>query len=61
LYASPNDFPPNIGYVVVDDLHVFSLQYTRPLQISLILDKTGLSKVDRLEQISINENGVVGD
>ena len=27
LYVSPQDFPGNIGYVIVEDMYVFTVQY----------------------------------
>jgi hypothetical protein len=29
LYVSPQDFPGNIGYVIVEDMYVFTVQYIR--------------------------------
>ena len=34
LYASPSDFGPHIGYVIVDDLYAFTLQYSLPSTVS---------------------------
>jgi hypothetical protein len=61
LYVSPQDFPGNIGYVVVEDMYVFTVQYIRLVGPHLCTDMIPLFNPDILEQISISGNGDVGD
>lgn len=50
LYVSPADFPPNIGYVIVDDMCVFTVRYDW-CHLSLMLDKSLSCQVGLLEQV----------
>jgi hypothetical protein len=56
LYVSPADFPPNIGYVIVDDMFVFTVRYDS-CYLSLMLDKSLPCQVGLLAQVYFNGNG----
>jgi hypothetical protein len=50
LYVSPADFPPNIGYVIVDDMCVFTVRYDW-CHLSLMSDKSLLFQAGLSEQV----------